>query len=921
MDQNINRPWFNLIICPDCNNQQIQAFALPRELVLLQRLKTIGLLISLLACTALLAQTVTVEGRIINDKGLPLQNAVIKVDGVKTIAYSDVSGLFRLNLEPNAIYTLRVTFSGHIPYRTDFALADSSLNLGDIFLSEKTFGVIDVTYIKTPEGFDGFPPVQMNRLASPTGNFEDLIKAVGLGVSSNNELSSNYNVRGGNYDENEIYVNGIQIYRPFIVRAGQQEGLSFIHGEFVEQIFFSSGGFDARYGDVLSSVLDVRYREPVQFGASVQISLMGAQAHVEGQYNGRRGNYILGARYRANSYLLNSLPTKGDYNPTFFDVQGVSNYYLDYNGANSYKKLFVLGHYSSNNFLFVPTSRTTEWGTVNEAYQLRVFFEGQEETSFNTFTVAGGYEWKASSQLQMNFGTSVFHSIESEHFDVLGEYWINELETDPSKEDFGDSTSNIGVGGFLDHGRNDLNVWIGNVFYDGSFTPNQKLNESGKKSKSLSMNWGVKSQFESFQDVLSEWHMIDSAGYSIPQGDPDQVELKDVIKQNNLVESYRFTGHYQFDQNFISKKDVPVSLRKKVRTDSSKYEISFIDTISDSPAKLSISFGVRGGYRTYNEEGWITPRFALTYNPRAYFIDQDTNLFRRNIKLRASSGLYYQPPLYRTMRYLDGTVNPEVVSQKSWHNVLSADIYFRMWNRPFKFITEVYYKYMWDVVPYEIDNVRIRYYAENNAVAYATGIDAKINGEFVKGVESFFRVGILKTMEEIEGDDYYIYLNSDGDTIVPGYTFNDIATDSIHQEPGWIPRPTDQLVTFTLFFQDKMPKYENFKVSANLNFGTPLPYGPPSYERYKDVLRTKAYMRLDLGFMFDFVNETTKIEKPSSKFQKSFEQFTISVDAFNLLGIQNVVSYQWLQDIAGRYYSIPNHLTGRRINLRLIIVI
>jgi len=292
---------------------------------------------------------------------------------------------------------------------------------------------------------------------------------------------------------------------------------------------------------------------------------------------------------------------------------------------------------------------------------------------------------------------------------------------------------------------------------------------------------------------------------------------------------------------------------------------------------------------------------------------------RRNVKLRFSTGLYYQPPLYRTMRYLDGTINPDVVSQKSWHNVIGADVYFKIWDREFKFMAEAYYKHMWDVVPYEIDNVRIRYYAENNAVAYAYGIDAKINGQFVPGVESFFRVGFLKTMENIENDDYYHYINSDGDTILPGYTFNQTIVDSIHQEPGWIPRPTDQMLTFTVFFQDKMPRFEDFKVSANLNFGTPLPYGPPSYERYKDVLRTSSYFRLDLGFMYDFVNAEKKEKHKDSKFYQAFNQFTISLDAFNLLGIKNIVSYQWLQDIGGRYYAIPNHLTGRRINLRIMI--
>lgn len=899
--------------------QAILRFGKQLNFVLLLRLKKIAFLILLLAGMQAISQTIVLSGTVVDEKETPLHNAVIRVDGVKQAAFSDENGQFRIELGANSVYTLRIQYTGRTPYRTDVAVLTEDVNLGIVVLSEKVIGPVQVEFVRTPDFFDGFPPIDVNRIPTSTGNFEDFIKVSALGVSSNNELTSNYNVRGGNYDENIIYVNGVEIYRPFLVRAGQQEGLSFIHSEFVENIFFSAGGFDANYGDVLASVLDVRYREPQKFGGSAQASLMGGQFHLEGLYNGRLGNYVIGSRYRANSYLLNSLPTQGNYNPTFFDVQGITNYYLDYSGPTSYKKLFLLGHFSSNNYLFIPETRTTQWGTVNEAYQLKVYYDGQEENKFSTYTIAGGYEWRINKSLQMNFGTSLFHSIESEHFDVLGEYWINQLETDPSKEEYGDSTSNVGVGGFLDHGRNDLTVWIANAFYDGRYTLNSREKADKNTSTFGEMGWGVKAQYENFHDALSEWHLLDSAGYSIPQGDPETVELKEVIKQNNFVDTYRYTGYYQFTQNFVKRKSVILDLEKTIRTDSSKYKITYRDTLEASPDKISVTFGIRGGHRTYNQESWITPRFSISYSPRVYFITPDTTLIRRNVKFRFASGLYYQPPLYRTMRYLDGTIHPDVVSQKSWHNVLGADIYFKMWDRPFKFMAEAYYKYLWDVVPYEIDNVRIRYYAENNAVAYAYGVDAKINGQFVNGVESFFRIGFLKTMENIENDDYYIYINTDGDTIVPGYTFNTTVADSIHQEPGWIPRPSDQRLTFTLFFQDKMMRYENFKVSTSLNFGTPLPYGPPSYERYKDVLRTKTYLRVDLGFMYDIVNKETQKDKPEKWMQQHFNQFTISLDAFNLLGVNNVVSYQWLQDIAGRYYSVPNNLTGRRINLRIAL--
>ncbi|MCB9224123.1 MAG: TonB-dependent receptor plug domain-containing protein [Crocinitomicaceae bacterium] len=870
-----------------------------------------------------LGQRVNLSGRVVDEEGVGLKDVSIRIDGFQGIAaFTNEKGYFEVGVEPNQIYTVRIVFSGKEPFVEAINVENADKFIGIIKLKQNEFGPVVVEYIRPGDFIDRFPPVDLERLPSVSGNFEDLLKLVGLGVSSNNELTASYNVRGGNYDENLIYINGIQIYRPFLVRSGQQEGLSFVNPSFVDNISFSAGGFDAYYGDKLSSVLDIQYREPIKFGGSAQGSLMGGQAHLEGVFAKKRANFITGARYRANSYVLNSLPTQGDYNPTFFDYQLLTNYFLNYNNENSYSKLFFLGHYSSNNYRFVPTTRNTTWGTVNEAYQLKVYFEGQEETKFKTFTAATGVNWRKSKQFKIDFVGSVFHSIESETFDILGEYWINQLETDPAKEEYGDSTSNVGVGGFLDHARNNLDVWIGNVYSMAKYdlkTKNVLKSDSTLSTRFGEIRFGGKAQYELFNDQLSEWHLIDSAGYSIPQGDPDLVEVQELVKQHNNVETFKFTSHFQYSQNWIKRKDVPIKLSKKFRSDSIKTKYTLVDTIRNSPAKLSLTLGTRGGYRTYNDEYWVTPRFSLTYTPRSYLLRSDSTVARRNIKLRFASGLYYQPPLYRTMRGINGILNPDVVSQKSWHNVFGADVYFTMWDRPFKFVTEAYYKYMWDVVPYEIDNVRIRYYGENSAVAYAYGVDAKIHGQFIPGVESFFRIGFLKTAEDILNDDYYLYLNSKGDTIIYGYTVDDIATDSILQQPGFIPRPTDQRLTFSIFFQDHMPRLEDFKVSVNTIFGTPLPYGPPTYERYKDVLRSNSYIRVDLGFMYDIINPQNKEKFKEKAFFKHLEQLTLSLDAFNLLGIKNTISYQWLQDVNGRYYAIPNHLTGRRINFRLIV--
>ena len=432
------------------------------------------------------------------------------------------------------------------------------------------------------------------------------------------------------------------------------------------------------------------------------------------------------------------------------------------------------------------------------------------------------------------------------------------------------------------------------------------------------LKWGAKLQHESFHDKLSEWRLLDSAGYIVPNKNPT-LELLDVIKTNNIVESERITSYFQYTYNLIKRKDVPLNLKTKVRTDTGHFFIYVKDTLKNSPSKLSFTVGERTGLRTYNNDFWFTPRASVSFTPRMYLLNEDSTITRRNVKFKFSSGLYYQPPLYRSMRDLYGNINPNVVAQKSWHNVLGAEVFFKMWGRPFKFIAEGYYKYLWDINPYEIDNVRIRYYAKNNSKAYAYGVDAKINGEFIKGVESFFKIGFLQSKEDILDDSYKIYLNSVGDTIIPGFTSNNVAVDSITNYPGYIPRPSEQMLTFSVFFQDQMPKFENLKVSINVLFGTPLPYGPPTYERYKDVLRTKAYFRTDLGFIYDIINNNNRSKFKTKKVLKGIDRLSLSFNVFNLMDINNTISYQWLQDITGNYYAIPNRLTGRRMNLKLVV--
>ncbi|MFK8039009.1 MAG: TonB-dependent receptor plug domain-containing protein [Crocinitomicaceae bacterium] len=860
------------------------------------------------------AQEVMVSGKIIDDTGNNVIDALIKVVETGALTTTNRKGIFKISLNINSKATLLITAPDYRLEKKIVQVDEQTSYIGEIVIFNKNNKIILVEGDAVGNIIKIKPPA-IGVIPTSTGNFEDYIKLTALGVSSNNELTSNYNVRGGNFDENLIYVNGIEIYRPLLARSGQQEGLSFINSAFVEDIYFSAGGFDANYGDKLSSVLDVKYKEASEFKGSAQLSLMGAEFHLENTFGkANRGNYITGARYRTNAYLLNALPTKGDYFPNFFDYQALINYYTVYNNEESYQKIFFLGHFANNKYKFIPKTKTTRWGTINEAYQLRIFYEGQELSNFKTFTGALGYEWKVNKNLDLNFTTSTFYSDENENYDIFGEYWINSLETDPSKDDFGDSTDNVGIGGFLNHARNNLIAYVSNTGHAGTYHFKQNEGEKEDISTSSSLKWGVNYRYERYDDVLSEWNIIDSSGYIIPL-DNDALTITNVIKTNNLVVNSNFTGFTQYSYNKVKRIDLPVFLKTKVKTENGKKTVTKQDTILNAPSSWNLSLGTRAGYRLYNKEPWITPRANISFSPRSYVIDTSGQVSRRNIKFRLSSGLYYQPPAFREMRNLFGQIVPEVLAQKSWHNVLGMDMYIQMWGRPFKIVAETYYKHLWDINPYEIDNVKIRYYAKNNSRAFAYGFDTKINGEFIKGVESHFRIGLLQTKEDLLDDSYVEYYNDTGAVVFQGAS--NIA-DSATIFPGYIPRQTEQLITFSVFFQDKIPNFESFKLAINIQYGSALPYGPPTFNRYQDILRSKAYFRVDLGLIYDIITKENKKKYANSKVFGSFNRLSASLNATNLLDFNNVVSFNWLQDINGRYYAIPNYLSGFRLNLKLV---
>ncbi|MNK35457.1 TonB-dependent Receptor Plug Domain protein [compost metagenome] len=860
--------------------------------------------------TALWSQ-VQVNGNVLDKRKKVLSNIVVLfIDGTDTLTTkTDISGRFQIELAPKK-YGMVAQYDNENEFRKNVQIPDVNSFVLDpiIFDLEIIDGVVIKTTKEELNGLDKIPPIDLQKLPMMNG-VTSLLVLTQAGVNSNNELTSNYNVRGGNYDENLVYVDGFLINRPFLTRSGQQEGLSFINTALVQDVYFSSGGFQSMYGDKLSSVLDIHYKKPDSLRISAMASLLGVEAHIEDKLGKHdRFTYLFGARYRANGYLLNSLPTKGNYNPVFWDAQAVTNYTI-----NDHWSWTTLAHVSSNTYQFAPETSQTDFGTANQAYSFKIYFEGQEKTKFLTSTVGTSLNYTSKKYEGKTFFT-YFRSDERENFDILGEYYINELETDPSKDEFGDSIAVLGVGGFLNHARNKLNADIISVYHDGVLHFNPK-----NKNTKHQLKLGAGIQIDHFTDVLSEWKYVDSAGYSQVDQPTEKVDLFETIKGQLELDNQRYNVYVQ--DHWEWKKihtNLPVSTTITFKDSlGNLFERVVRDTIDQTRSGLSLDYGLRGTYTSFNDEGFITPRLTLTYFPAKY-VYQRGKFLRRGVRYRFSTGLYYQPPFYREFRTFTGELNQNVKSQKSAHFVLGMDYSFFMWKResPFKFSAETYYKYLWDVNPYEVDNVRTRYFAENNAVAYAAGLDLNLNGEFVPGLFSFFKLGFMTTKEDIKDDYYYNYYNAAGEKIIFGFSEDQKVADSAIVYPGYIRRPTDQRVTVGVLFQDHMPGLEQLTCQVGITYGSRLPYGPPDHSRYKDTLTMKAYFRVDMGMSYDIL-----YRKPgrTRNFLKGMESAIISFEVFNLLGVNNVLSKQWIQDVSGKYYSIPNYLTQRRFNVKLIV--
>jgi len=811
-----------------------------------------------------------ITGRVTDEKGQAVELVNVSILGYPGGTTTAADGSYSLQVP--AAKQLKIVYS-FIGYKSDTAFvkinAGEKLRVNRNIISiatELEKVVIEDRRIRNTN-LSRIDPHTVNALPAASGGIEALLKTM-PGVVSNNELSSQYSVRGGNYDENLVYVNDIEIYRPFLVRTGQQEGLSFLNSDLVSSVLFSAGGFEARYGDKLSSVLDIKYKHPTKFAASATASLLGASAHMEGISKNKQFSYLAGARYKTNQYLLNTLDTKGSYKPVFVDFQSLLTYKF-----NEKLELSVLGYISSNNYNLIPQSRETNFGTYFTPLRLTIYFDGREADKYDSRMGAITLTQKPNEHLQVKWIASAYNSRETESYDILAEYYIALLENKPSSNDSIEVIETKGVGGYFNHARNQLDMNVMNI--ENRYTYS--------KGKSFAL-WGIKYQHEIINDKISEWQLVDSAGYSIPDhpGTPGQ--------PGNLAD---FVLNY--------------SLKTSANLNSNRYTAFAQNTwtLDGDSTNLAFTAGVRFHYWDYNKQFLVSPRVSLSYKPR----------WEKDIMLRFSAGYYYQPPFYRELRNLQGQINSNLKAQKSIQFVAGSDWNFTAWGRRLKYVTELYYKYLTDLVPYQVDNVRIQYLGINGSNGYAYGIDMKVNGDFVKGVESWASLSYMKTAEDLYDDHYTEYYNASGEVIHKGITKDIVVADSATIFPGYIPRPTDQRITFGLFFQDFLPMNPTFKMNIGLYFGSGLPTGAPNTPLYLHTFRLPPYRRIDIGLSKQIIGGEAL--QPKKGFFKGFRSLWITAEILNLLQVDNTISYTFVRDFNNNQYGVPNYLTPRQVNIKI----
>ena len=780
-------------------------------------------------------QPALVKGTVRDESNEALAGATVIDITTGKASVTGSQGEFQQSVTPNTQVQLEISFIG---YRKDTVrLTPKSGETVVVSLQLKPApellnAVVVESWADRAEALQQISLKSIDNIPLPSGNLESLLTS--LGASSRNELSAQYSVRGGNYDENLIYVNGIEIYRPLTVKSGQQEGLSFVNSSLVSAVQFAAGGFDARFGDKMSSVLDIQYKRPTRFAGSASASLLGASVHAEGSAAHSKFTHITGIRYKTNQYLLGTLQTEGDYFPRFFDVQTFLTYDIHKNLEISF-----LGNLSRNTYQVIPQSRETAFGTYQQPLNFTVYYEGQEKDRFATLLGALTLDFHPSDNLSLKLTGSAFGTNEDITYDILSQYRIDLLDNTMGSGNGEDSLLNIGVGSNLIHARNYLDARIVNISHTGAYRWNRS-----------NVAWGLSIQTESFNDKIREWEMMDSAGYSLPYSDDEVLLYQSTIASNKLAAN-RFTGY-----------------------------INDIMNVSSGWSEIYFNIGIRFNYLTTNDQLVLSPRAGIRLVP----------LWDRKIGFHAAIGWYHQPPFYKEMRDPSGILHTDVRAQQSIHFLLGSTMDFSMWDRPFRFTTEVYYKSLDHLVPYVVDDVDIQYLPQYSAHGYAAGIEFKINGEFVKDAESWATLSFLSTREDRYDDAY-----------------------------GDYPRPTDQLVNFGLYFQDYFPNNPSYRVHLNCYYASRLPYNPTDYDNPENYYYLTAYRRIDIGLSKSLITDRNGMRKIRENFIKDL---WFNVEVFNLFGFDNMASYQWVRTVSNQegipnLFAVPNYLTGRLLNVRL----
>ena len=770
---------------------------------------------------------VKLSGRVIDDEQNPVLFAVVRIEGQAAGTTTDLQG--RYKLEFNTADTVVVSFSmlGYETKKRTLIKPRGDLRL-NVTLQTQRIDMGEVTVKEVRRQMNATQHLNaenLKRLPSTTGNAVEELVATQAGVSTHNELSSQYNVRGGSFDENSVYINGVEVYRPLLISSGQQEGLSVINSDMVENINFSAGGFEAKYGDKMSSVLDITYKKPKKFEATASASLLGAGIYVG--YAKKGFSMTHGVRYKTNQYMLGSLETKGEYSPRFLDYQT----YLSWSPNRRWSVDFI-GNISQNKYDFLPADRQTNFGTMQDVKSFRVYFDGKEEDLFRTLFGTLSLSHSFTDRTKLSLLASAFATKEQETYDIQGQYWLDETNT----------TEQLGVGTYMEHARNYLDANVKSLKLAFAHKPDGHDIQAG-------LTW----RHETIKENSREWEMRDSAGYSIPHTG-DRLDLIYNLRSANRISSNRLEMYGQDTWRFTNTKG----------------------------GIFSFNYGLRLSYWSWNKEFLASPRVSLGIIPA----------FNDNFTFRIATGLYYQAPFYKELRdtvtaHGSTTVqlNRDIKSQRSFQVVVGGDYKFKLFDRPFKFTTEVYYKALSNLIPYNVDNVRIVYYGGNIGTGYTTGIDFKLFGEFVEGTDSWISFSLMKAQQKVNGKSF--------------------------------PQATDQRYNLNFFFSDFFPGSTRWKMTLKASIADGLPFGPPHTGLERMAFRAPAYKRVDIGMSYRLLdNEDRRNDK---KFIRHFRNIWLGVDCFNLFDIANVSSYYWVTDVTNQQYAVPNYLTGRQINARILI--